>query len=215
MCKFQLIQGCISQGGGSHVTRNDVTWLHVIGSDLEMTSFYWKSLGSGLEGRKLGFCVYLSSYKAVTHRKWQSRDRKWRHVTSCYRNWPGSDVILPEVLWSGCKMSKVGFCITFSCYRAVTCRKWQSRDSNWRHVTSRDRKLRHFAGSHLDVAVECRRLGFCVSLTSYRAVTLRRWQSRGMKWCHMTSHGQKSPGCCHFTGSHLEVAVEGWKLGFV
>jgi len=56
-------------------------------------------------------------------------------------------------------------------------------------------KWRYFTGSHQEVAVEGWELAFCVSFSSYRSVTRRRWQSRGRKWCH-------GP---HVTGSDPEV----------
>ena len=43
-----------------------------------------------MEGRKLAFQVRLSSYRAMSRRRWQSRDRKGCHVTEV----TGSD---PEV----------------------------------------------------------------------------------------------------------------------
>jgi len=52
-----------------------------------------------VEGRKLAYTVHFTSYKAVARSRRQSRDRKWRHVTSGDRKWPGSDFISPEVTW--------------------------------------------------------------------------------------------------------------------
>jgi len=51
------------------MTGNDVTLPQVTGSDPEVTSFHLKSLEVAVEGRKLRFCVRLSSYMAVTRRK--------------------------------------------------------------------------------------------------------------------------------------------------
>jgi len=45
-------------------------------------------------------------------------------------------------------------------------------------VMSFDRKWRHLTGSHLEAAVEGRKLAYTVHFTSYKAVTRRRRQSR-------------------------------------
>ena len=81
-----------------------------------------------VEGRKRAFWVRLSSYWAVTRKRWQSRDRNSRHVTpviecdpevtSFHRESPGSDCIRPELVLR----------VHLSSCRAVTCRKWQSHD---------------------------------------------------------------------------------------
>jgi len=52
-----------------------------------------------VDGRKLAYTVHFTFYKAVARRRWQSRDRKWRHAISGDRKWPWSDVIWPEVTW--------------------------------------------------------------------------------------------------------------------
>jgi len=51
-------------------------------SDPEVTSFDRKSPKLVVEGQKLAYTVHFSSYKAVARWRRQSRDRKWRHVTS-------------------------------------------------------------------------------------------------------------------------------------
>jgi len=51
------------------------------------------------EGRKLAYTIDFTSYKAVARRRRQSRDGKWRQVTSGDRKWPGSNVILPNITW--------------------------------------------------------------------------------------------------------------------
>ena len=63
-------------GGGIHVTENDLTGPEVTGSDPEVTSFGGSQLEVAVEGLVVKFWVHLSSYMAVTHRRWQSRDRK-------------------------------------------------------------------------------------------------------------------------------------------
>jgi len=98
-CTFHFLQGCSSQ-------EEAVTWQEMTSRDLRLPEVTrkWRHLtGSHLEvavaGRKLGYTVHFTSYSAVARRRRQSRDRKWRHVTSGYRKWPGSDVISAEVTW--------------------------------------------------------------------------------------------------------------------
>jgi len=87
-------------GGGSHVTGNDVTWPQVTGSDPKLESFDRKSPGSGGWRRpKTRVCSTFHFLQGCSSPRRQSRDRKWRHVTSGDRRWPGKDVILPEVTW--------------------------------------------------------------------------------------------------------------------
>jgi len=96
---FHFLQGCSLQEEA--VTWQEMTsrelrwpevtckWRHLVGSHLEVA----------VEGWKVVYTVDFASYKAVALRRRQSRDRKWRHVTSGDRKWPGSDVIWPEVSW--------------------------------------------------------------------------------------------------------------------
>ena len=56
---------------GNHVARPEVT-----GSDLEVTHLTGSTLEIDVEGRKLMFSVRWSTYRVITRRKWQSRDRK-------------------------------------------------------------------------------------------------------------------------------------------
>jgi len=96
-CTFPFLQGCWSQEEAltwQEMTSRDFRWLevtrkwrHLTGSQLEVP----------VEGRKLAYIVHFTSYKAVARRRRQSRDRKWRHVTSVDQKWPRSDVIWPEV----------------------------------------------------------------------------------------------------------------------
>jgi len=91
-CESHFLQGCSSPGKA-------ITWRQVTESDPDVASFSRKSPGSGLEGRQLTYTVSFTSSKAISRRGWQSRDRKWRHVTLREWKWPASDVILPEVTW--------------------------------------------------------------------------------------------------------------------
>ena len=61
--------------------------------------------------------------------------------------------------------------------------KMMSRELARPEVT---RKWRNFAGSHMEVAVEGLKRGFCVSLRFYRAVTRRRWPSHDRKRRYVT-----------------------------
>ena len=63
------------------------------------------------------------------------------------------------------------------------------------------RKGRHFAGSHLEAAVEGRKPAYTVHFTFYKAVRHRRRQSRDRNRRYVTS-------------GDLEVAVEGRKLSY-
>jgi len=64
---------------------------HLTASHLEVAVESWK----------LASLVRFTSYKAPARRKRQSHYRKWRHVPSGDRKWPGSGVIWPEV---SCKL---------------------------------------------------------------------------------------------------------------
>ena len=52
------------------MTGNDVTSPNVTASDPEVTPFARSHLEVAVESRKLGFCVHLSSSRAVTRRRW-------------------------------------------------------------------------------------------------------------------------------------------------
>jgi len=96
---FHFLQGCSSQVEAvtwQKMTWRDLRWpevtrkcRHLIRSHLEVA----------IKGRKLEYAMHFTSYKAVARRMRQSRDWKWREVTSGNRKWPRSDVIWPEVTW--------------------------------------------------------------------------------------------------------------------
>jgi len=86
-----------------------------------------------------------------------------------------------------------------------------SRDPRWREVTQ---KWCHLTGSHLEEAVEGRKLAYTVHFTSYKAVARRRKQSRDRKWRQGTSGDWKWPGSEVIWPSHLEVSVGGRKLTY-
>jgi len=56
-------------------------------SDPEVMSFDRKSPEVAVEGRKLAYAVHFTSCRAVAGWSRQSRNRKWRHVTSGGRKW--------------------------------------------------------------------------------------------------------------------------------
>jgi len=98
-CTFQFLQGGRSW-------EEAVTWQKMMSRDLRWpkVTLKWRYLtGSHLEvsveDQKLAYTVHFTFYKAVARRRRLSRDRKWRHVTSGDRKWPGNDVIWPEVSW--------------------------------------------------------------------------------------------------------------------
>jgi len=123
----------------------------------------------------------------------------------------GNDVTWPQVTGSdtevtsfdrkspggGCRRLKTGVYCTFHFLpgrslqgKAVTLQEMTSRDLRWPEVT---RKWRRLTGSHLDVAVESRKVAYTVHFASYKAVVRRRRQSRDRKWCHVISGDRKWP----------------------
>jgi len=134
----------------------------------------------------------------------------------------GNDVTWPQVTGSemeetsfdrkspgsGCKRPKSGVHCAFdfiqgcsSQEKAVTSQEMTSRDLKWLEVKW---KRRHLTGSHLEVAVEGRKLTYTVRLTTYKAVAHRERQSRDrndVTWPQVTgsdpevlSFDRKSPG---------------------
>jgi len=112
-----------------HEPSGDRKWRHLTGSHLEVD----------VEDQKLAYTVHLTSYKAVVSRRRQSRDRydsrdlrwpeviqKWRHLSRSHL-----EVVVGR---------KLAYTVCLTTYKAVARRRRQSRDTNWRHVTSGDRK---------------------------------------------------------------------------
>jgi len=97
----------------------------------------------------------------------------WRSPGSSYGRLKTLVLCTFEVAGDG---RKLGTCTCLRSYRTVTCKRQRpvkemmSRDLTWLEVTW---KWRHFTGSHLEVSVEGRKLGFCVRLSSYKSVTHR------------------------------------------
>jgi len=137
-----------------------------------------------------------------------SRDLRSSEVTRNWSHLTGSHL---EVAVEGRKLT---YTVRLTSYKAVACRRRQSRDRKWRHVTACDRKWRHLTGSHLEVAVERQKLAYTVRLTSYKAVTRRKRHSRDTKSRHDLRWPEVTRKWRHLSGSHLEVAVEGRKLTY-
>jgi len=81
---FELLQGCNSQempDTWQEITSHGWKWpeLH-----RQWCHFSRSVLEKAIERRQLAFWRHLSSYSAVTRRRCQSRDRKWRHVAGSY-----------------------------------------------------------------------------------------------------------------------------------
>jgi len=199
------------------MTANDVTRPQVAGSDPEVMSFDRKSPGSGCRRPKT--CVYcaFTSYKTSSQEEavisqddvtWPQVTGSDSEVTSFERKSPGS----------GRRRTKTGvYCVfafregSSSQDESVTWQEMTSRDLRWPEVT---RKWRHLTGSHLEVAVENRKLAYTVFdfLQGYssqqEAVTWRKLTSRDLRWPEVALKWR------HLTGNHLEVAVEGGKLAY-
>jgi len=65
---------------------------------------------------------------------------------------------------------KLTYTVHMTYYKAVTCKKRQSRLRKWRQVTSGDRKWRRLTETHMEVAVEGQKLTYTVNFTMYKAV---------------------------------------------
>jgi len=117
-----------------------------------------------------------------------SRDLRWPEVTRKRRHLTMSHLEMAVEGW------KLMYASHFTSYKAVACSRRQSHGRKWRHTTLVDRKWRHLTGSHLEVAVEGRKLFYTGYFTSYKAVARKRRQSHGKKWRHVSSSDQNLPG---------------------
>jgi len=152
------------------VTGNDVTWPQVTGSDSEVTSLDRKSPGNGCRRLKTGvYCTFLflqgcsSQEEAVTWQEMTSRDLRWTEVTGKWRDLSGTHLKVAV------ENRKLASTVHFTFYKAVACRRRQSRDRKWCHVTwwpELTWQWRHLTGSHLEVAVESQKLLYTVHFTS-------------------------------------------------
>jgi len=116
------------------------------------------------------------------------RDLRWPEVTRKWHHLIGSHL---EVAVEG---EKLAYAVDFTSHKNVARGRRQSRDRKSRDVTSGDRKWRHFTGSHLEVAVEGRKLAYTVYFTSSEAEACSRRQSRDRKRRHVTWGDRKLPG---------------------
>jgi len=157
----------------------DRKWLHVTWGDRKWPGrdvIDRKSPGSGCRRPKTGvYCTFhflqgCSSQEAVTWREMTLRDLRWRKwlVKSFEQKSPGSGWRRPKGRPYSRFRSLRG-CISQE--KALTWRKMTSRDFGWLEVT---RKWRHLTGSHLEVAVDGRKLAYTLHLTSYKPVARRR-----------------------------------------
>jgi len=81
-CTFHFLQDCSSQKDSitwQEMTSRDLSWPEVTRKGCHFTGCH---LEVAVEGRKLAYSVRFTPYKAVARRSRQSRDCKWRHVTS-------------------------------------------------------------------------------------------------------------------------------------
>jgi len=189
---FELLRGCNSQD----LAANDKKWRHVtLWLEVTRSDVFWpgNQLEVAVDGQKLVLCTFElllgcnTEEVGITWQKVTSRNLTWPEVTSFHRK-------TLEVAVGG---RKFAFGVCLSSYRAVTRRRWQWRDKKC-HVNLHDWKLPAidiiWPGSHLEVAIDSQKLAFCVRLTSYRAVTHCRWQSRNRKSRPVTLPDRKSPG---------------------
>jgi len=112
------------------VTRN---WRHLAGSHLKVA----------VEGQKLAYTLHFISYKAVSCRRRQSRDRKSRP----WPHWIGSD---PEVTsfdrkspGSSCTKVKTRLLCTFFYLQGCSSQEEAGTDRKWHYVTYGDREWRN------------------------------------------------------------------------
>jgi len=111
-------------------------WRHLTGSHLEVA----------VEGLWSKFTVHLYSYRAVTRRRWQSRDRKWLQVTTLDRKWPEVTSFDRKSRGSGSKWPIRQVLGTFELLQGCNSQvdvTWQEitlRHPTWPEVTSFPRK---------------------------------------------------------------------------
>jgi len=193
-------------------------WRHVTsferkcpGSDVILPEVAWKSV----EGLKLAYAVRFTTYKAVARRRRQSRDRKWRHVTSGDRKWRHLPVSLVEVAVEGRKQA---YAVRLTSYKHVPCRMRRHMTRNdvmWPQVTGSDPEVTSFgrkspgSGCRRLKTVVCCAFDFLQNCSlQEEAVTCQEMTSRDLRRREVTWKRR------HLTGSHLEVALKSWKLAY-
>jgi len=138
-CTWHFLQGCSSQEEAvtwQEMTSHDLRWPEVTRKWRHLTRSHQKV---AVEKQQLAYTVHFTSYKAVAN----GGDS---HVTgndSCDLKWP--EVTLKRLHLNGNHMEeavegpKTAYTVHFTSYKAVACRRRQSCDKKWRHVTSGDR----------------------------------------------------------------------------
>jgi len=184
------------------VTGNDVTWPQVTGSCPEVTSFDRKSPESGCRMPKT--LVYRTLY-FLQRCNSQDEAATWQEITSL-------DFMWPEVTRNRRHLTKAHLEVAVEGRKLIYCTlhylqggrpqekavMWQEmmwRVLRWLEVT---RKWRHWTGSYLQVAVECKKLAYTVHFTFYKPVARRRRKSHDRKWRHVTSGDRKDPEVTSF-----------------
>jgi len=113
------------------------------------------------------------------------------------------------------KGRKLAYTVHFTSYKAVALSRRESRQRKWLTwpgVTGSDPDVTSFARKSPGRGCEGRKLAYTVHFTSYKAVACSRRSSHDMKWHHVTRWSEVTRKWRHFTGSHLEAAVDGRKL---
>jgi len=147
------------------MTSRDLRW-----PEVTLSYVIWPGhLEVALEDRKLAYTVHFTTYKPVSRRRRQSHDRKWHHMTSVNGSGPKVTLFDRKSPWSVCRGPKTGISCTFHFLQgcssqedAVTLQEMTSRDLRWPEVA---RKRRHLTGSHVEVAVEVRKLAYVLYIS--------------------------------------------------
>jgi len=141
------------------------------------------------------------------------------HVTWHNRKWAGSDNFTRRHLEVAVEGRKLGFCELLSSCNAVTRSRWcyvAGNDVTWPCVTWSDPEVMLFhRKSPRSGCKRCKTRVLCTfellqgCISQEVAVTWQEMTLRDLALLEVTRKWRQ------FTGSHLEVAVGGWKLGIV
>jgi len=193
------------------MTSRDLKWPEVTRKWRDLTGSRQEV---AVEGLKLAYTVHFTLYKAVARRRRQSRDKKWRHMTSGDRRRPEVTSFDRKSPRSGCRRQKIGVYCTFhflqNCcsQEEVTWQEMTSRDLRWPEVTSFDWKSPGSGCRRPKTGVYCTFHFLQGCSTQEEAVTWQEMTSRDLRWPEVTRKWR------HLTGSYLEVVVEGRKLEY-
>jgi len=126
------------------MTRNDVPWPQVAGSDSEVTSFDRKSTGSDCRRLKTGVYFAFDFLQGFSSQEAVQDDFTWRQVTGSYSELTSFD---RKSLGSGYRIRETCVHCAFDFLQgcssqedAVTWQEMTSRHLRWPEVTSFDRK---------------------------------------------------------------------------